>query len=351
MTNSPRIIVIGASAGGIEAIGKLLAAIPADFSASLFIVQHIGAQGSGDLARIFQRRSSIPISQPGDGEEFRSGHAYIAPPDHHLLVKSDSVRVCHGPRENRCRPAIDPLFRSAAVAHGPRVIGVVLTGYLDDGASGLAAVKKCGGRTVVQDPDDAMVPEMPLSALRRMKIDHISSLGEMADLLTRLIADPVGPEMPIPDELVREALLAEGPNAVIAVTESLGHPAPLSCPECGGPLWRVDSDGAAHFRCHTGHAYSPAALVADQTHATEQALWSAYRILQERVRVIEDLIEGERKADRSRSAANLERRLAELRSDGDRIKEVIVRGGDHSRPSTGARADGDFPRESSASVT
>ncbi|HEY8599580.1 MAG TPA: chemotaxis protein CheB, partial [Thermomicrobiales bacterium] len=187
------LIVIGTSAGGVQALLELLDDLPANLPAAICIVIHIPAESPSLLPRILQRRSALPVRHAVDGERIVPGHVYIAPPDHHLLVDPGRLRLRHGPRENRCRPAVDPLFRSAALAYGPRLIGVVLTGALNDGTAGLAIIKRLGGVTIVQDPADALFPGMPASAQRHVAVDYSLPLADIAAALTRVAREPNGP--------------------------------------------------------------------------------------------------------------------------------------------------------------
>ena len=191
METTPGIVVIGASVGGVEAIGFLAAALPPDFAAAVLVVLHVGAHRSV-LPRLLSQRGPLPACHPGDGDLIRPGRIYVAPPDQHLLVEPGCVRLARGPRENWARPAVDPLFRSAARAYGPHVVGVILTGGLNDGTAGLFEVKRHGGVAVVQDPGDALSPGMPQSALRHVAVDHCLPLPAIPALLAALVIRKLG---------------------------------------------------------------------------------------------------------------------------------------------------------------
>jgi two-component system chemotaxis response regulator CheB len=206
------IIVIGASVGGVEALSNLVTQFPEDLVASIFIVQHVTPTAASQLAQILDRAGPLPVTMAQDCESFEAGHIYVAPPDHHLLVKQGYVRVTRGLRENRVRPAIDPLFRSAAVAYGTRVVGIVLTGLQNDGTSGLLAIKRCGGIAMVQDPTDALYPDMPLSALENVEVDYCVPVLKMGSILYRLSHEPPAETLPIPEELRIEVNIAEKPT-------------------------------------------------------------------------------------------------------------------------------------------
>jgi two-component system chemotaxis response regulator CheB len=242
------VVVIGASAGGVTALLQIAESLPASFPAPVCIVQHIGSNPSL-LPELLRFRGPNAAVHAHDGQLLAPGTLHVAPPDHHLLIEGDTVRLTHGPKENHARPAIDPLFRSAAVGFGPRVIGVVLTGQMDDGTAGLKAVKDCGGIAIVQDPASAVEPEMPRSALANVAVDHCVPLEEIAGLLTRLVGEPARPpRAQVPEQLQRE------------VAESK-------------PL---------RYRCHTGHAFTSVSLARAQKDAAEEALWNGIRALRER---------------------------------------------------------------------
>jgi two-component system chemotaxis response regulator CheB len=216
------IIVIGASAGGVETLPQLVVQFPEDLPATVFVVQHTGATAPGLLAKILDRAGPLHALPAQDGTSFQQSHLYVAPPDHHMLVKEGCVHVTRGPRENRVRPAIDPLFRSAAAAYGARVIGVVLTGLQNDGTAGLLAVKRCGGVTMIQDPEDALHPEMPLSVLAHMEADYRLPIAKMGGVLYQLTHQAPGETPPIPRDIVAEVEIAERPTDIINREEEHG---------------------------------------------------------------------------------------------------------------------------------
>lgn len=281
--SSPRIVVIGASAGGFAALNALAAQLPASFPAAVFVVLHIALDfPAGDFAARLDRHSALRWKLAENGERFRVGTGYIAPPDMHMLVKKHTVLVTKGARENRYRPAIDPLFRSAAIAHGSHVVGVVLTGMLDDGTAGLEAVARCGGVTVVQDPADAAFPAMPQSAIENVRIDHRTSLVEMGALLDGLVRARVPKRKRAPEDVAAEALIAERVVSDVRAAEVLGERVPHNCPECGGVLWQLSQPKVLRYRCPVGHAFSAATLLAAQSEKIEETLWITLRMLEER---------------------------------------------------------------------
>lgn len=289
---NPDVIVIGASTGGVEALSGLVKALPPAFPAAIFVVTHTAPHGPGLLAEILSHAGALPATHARDGEIFQTGKIYVAPPDQHMLLGAGGVlRLSRGPKENRSRPAIDPLFRSAALAFGSRVIGVILTGALDDGAAGLAAVKACGGLAVVQSPRDARAPSMPLSALRAVTADHCVPLSEMGPLLTRLASEPIArkdieTEVAMPAHIETEVAIASGEHVDIDSAKALGAPTLFTCPECHGTLMQLPEPKLLRFRCHAGHAYTANSFVAALAESTEDVLWNAVRTLEENVLIL-----------------------------------------------------------------
>jgi two-component system, chemotaxis family, protein-glutamate methylesterase/glutaminase len=319
------IVVIGASMGGIEALKRLVARFPAGLPAAVFVVQHTSAESPGYLADILDKAGPLSAGLAIDLEHIHPGRIYVAPPDCHLLVKEKCIVVAHGPRENRMRPAIDPLFRSAAVAHRTRVIGIILTGLLDDGASGLDAVKRCGGVAVVQAPDDAAYPDMPRRALEVADVDYVIPLDEIADLVQRLVLEEAPEAQDVPKDLQLEAMIAEQSMNSLNGEDALGKPSTYTCPECGGSLWEMDDDALRRYRCRTGHAYTARVLLADQDHQVEQALWAALRMMEERSNMLARMAREEKAQGRDRAAAVYEERIAESRGHAEGIRNLLLR--------------------------
>jgi two-component system chemotaxis response regulator CheB len=316
------IVVIGASAGGVEAVASLVEALPRDLAAAVFVVIHFPPHAVSVLPRILTRRGGMTAVHPADGAPIELGCVYVAPPDRHLLVEHGFVRLVRGPRENAARPAVDPLFRSAARAYGARVIGVVLTGNLDDGSSGLMAVRSAGGLTIVQDPADALYGGMPTSALRHVKADHVAPLGEIAALLARRVGEPVQQKEggPAARRQGTEVAISEMDRAALE-SDRAGAPSGYACPECNGVLWETDQGGMPRFRCRVGHAYSMETLLAEQGSAMDAALWAAYRALEERAALTARM--GARMRDRGQ--ASLALRYAEQTQETLQRAELIRR--------------------------
>jgi two-component system chemotaxis response regulator CheB len=235
------IIVVGASAGGVEALGQMVRGLPADLPAAVFVVLHVPAHGTSVLPSILRRAGPLPAHHAKDGEPIHPGRLYIAPPDFHMLLKNGHVRLARGPTENSHRPAVDPLFRTAARRYGRRVIGVVLSGVLDDGTAGLLAVKNQGGLAVVQHPDDALYRNMPQNALEQVAVDHAAPAGQLGPLLARLAAEPLPPaaESQVSPEMEMETDMAELELEAMQSFARPGTPSGFACPECNGVLWEL----------------------------------------------------------------------------------------------------------------
>lgn len=277
------IVVIGASAGGVETLPKLFEAIAPDIGAAFFVVIHVQPGARSYMPALLTRAGRLPAQHAEDGLRIEKGNIYIAPPDHHILIEKGRMRLSHGPKENRHRPAVDPLFRTAAEAYNSRVIGIILTGTLDDGTMGLRAVKDSGGVTIVQDPSDALYPDMPRNALQTAHPDYSLPLEKLRKMLPRLIQEPV-------NEKVIERFKDKGmkpENKKIKsgrkINRDIGPPSMFVCPECNGPLWEMKNGKAALYRCMVGHSFGPENLLAAQTEEVERALWTALRALEERV--------------------------------------------------------------------
>jgi two-component system chemotaxis response regulator CheB len=278
------LIVIGASAGGVGALLDIAARLPANLPASVCVVLHMPPNGVSHLPYLLGRAGPLPARHPRDGTSLRRGHIYVAPPDHHLLVQDGVLRLSRGPRENRSRPAIDPLFRSAALAHGPRVIGVVLSGVLDDGTAGLLAIKENGGVAIVQDPEEAAFSGMPRSALDHVHVDACLSSMEIGPALVELAGRPASEEggSPVSEELKQEVETAAFELDELQNPDRPGIPSVFSCPECHGVLYEVREGDLVRYRCRVGHAYAIDSLRTGQDEAVEGALWVALRALEEK---------------------------------------------------------------------
>lgn len=285
------IIVVGASAGGVYALKDLVASLPPDLQASIFVVLHVSPHSPSFLPDILTTAGKLKAVHPKDGELVHPGRIYVAPPDHHMLVEYNQVIVKKGPKENRFRPSIDALFRSAAYTYGPRVIGVVLTGMLDDGTSGMWSIKRLGGITIVQEPDEAMYPSMPDNVLDNVDVDYRLPVTAIAALLTRLSRETVPGKSELPEKelnlMETEVNIAAQDSAFDLGILSLGELTPLTCPECNGALVSIKEGKLIRYRCHTGHAFTASTLLAETTKVVEESFWKAIRSLEETVILLE----------------------------------------------------------------
>ncbi len=334
------IIAIGASAGGVEALTTLVRDLPPDLPAAVFVVLHLPPDATSFLPRILGRVGPLPAAHPTDGEPIVPGRIYVAPPDFHLLVRRGAIRVVRGPRENRHRPAVDPLFRSAAVTYGPRAVGVVLSGALDDGTAGLQAIKRRGGVAIVQDPEEALFPSMPASALQFAAVDHCLPLARIAPTLAAIAREPAGEEgaHPVPKDLEIEVRMAEQNPATMATTPPPGELSALTCPECRGPLWEAHDNGLLRFRCRVGHAFSAESMLAEQSEALEEALWTAVNTLEESALMAARLAQEARGRRHDRVAARFDERTREMQRRAELIRQVLVSG--HSDATADAETAG-----------
>ena len=322
------IIVIGASAGGVEALTDLVGRLPADLPAAVFIVLHIPAYGTSVLPGILSRRGLLPAVHPADGDPVQKGRIYVAPPDHHLIVEKDGmIRLTRGPHENGHRPAVDALFRSAARAYGPRVIGVILTGTLDDGTAGLQAVKRRGGLAVVQDPEEALFASMPRCAIQGVAVDLVAPLAEIGPALASLAHQPVPgeSESPVTPELEEEVKVAEFDIKALE-TRHEGKPSSYACPDCHGVLWEVEEGDLLRFRCRVGHAFSPESLLASQSDALEDALWTALRALEESAALADRLSERSGERGHGLAADRFAQQAVDARDRAAVIRQALLGG-------------------------
>ncbi|EYF06160.1 chemotaxis protein CheB [Chondromyces apiculatus] len=311
-----KLIVVGGSAGSIEALLAIIPGLPADLDAALLVVVHTGS-ADNQLPLVLSRRAALHAVHASDGETIQAGRIYLAPPDHHLLVEGDRMRLNRGPRENRHRPAIDPLFRTAAAAHREHVIGLLLSGALDDGTAGLRAIKASGGLAIVQDPADAIIPTMPQSALTHVNVDFVLPAAAIAPELTRLCAPQATTPRPLPQPLPM-------PSPPPPPSDPVENSRVFGCPDCGGVLRERSGDGTLQFLCRTGHLYSPEALLAGQSDALEAALWAALRTLEERCSLATRLERSARDRGHSLSEDNFQRMGAEASERAGLIRSVLL---------------------------
>lgn len=307
-THTHDVLTLGASAGGFEALGKLFGELPKDFPAAVFVALHTHPTGV-HAAELLAAKARMPVALATHGERIEHGRVYVAPADMHLLVRAGHVDVVRGPRENGHRPSVDVLFRSAARTYASRVIGVVLTGYQDCGTTGLMSIKARGGIAVVQDPNDAAVPEMPQSSIDNVEVDHVAPLADMPELLQKLVATPA-PDADMPAS--EEVLEIEGEQPAVGVS--------LSCPLCHGALAETKVGAFDHFRCHVGHSFSLDVLAEAQDEDIERALWAAVRSLEDGANLSKRVAARSTGELRERS---LERARVQL-ADAQRIRDLLI---------------------------
>lgn len=279
------IVAIGGSAGSGAVLSRIMADLPADLPASIFIATHVSARSPGHLSDILARAGPLPVCQAVDGQPIEKGRVYVAAPGHHLLLVDNMMRLGDGPRENMARPAIDPLFRSVALSYGPRAVGVVLSGMLNDGASGLFAIKSCGGTAVVQHPLEAEQDQMPLAALEAVAVDEVAPADGLGALIAAIVAGKADAPHPCPDSIALEVTIAAGARLGAETLARIADPSPLSCPDCHGVLSEMRDGRPLRFRCQTGHAYTGDTL-ASQIGQVDEAMRVALRVMEERVTLV-----------------------------------------------------------------
>lgn len=321
------IVVVGASAGGIEALREVLAGIDPSFDGIIAVVLHIPAEGGHSLPRILDKAGPLTADGAVDGEALQPGRVYVCRADHHLLLGDGRVRVRRGPRENGHRPAVDPLFRSAARYYGTRSIGVVLSGTLSDGTAGLGAIRRAGGLAVVQEPSDALYDGMPSSAIDIIGADHIVPAAALGPLLSELAQEHAPGERARVDERVeREVAFMEGDEAALD-DQHPGTPSPWPCPDCSGVLWQIDEDPVLRFRCRVGHAWGAESLLHEQGHEVEAALWVALRSLEDRAALSHGLAERAEEGGRSISARRFRSEVEEMDRSIATLRHLLHGGG------------------------
>ena len=319
------ILAIGTSAGGFEALRFLARELPADFPACILVVIHLSAEFNSGLDGILSQAGRLPASFATDGEPARPGHLFIAPPKCHLLLDGNRLRLGRGPRENNARPAIDPLFRSVALCCGPRAVGAVLTGTLGDGASGLQALQQCGGIAVVQNPAGAAYPEMPMNALRALHPDHLAGLHEMPALLTRLVREPAGAPVAVPDSIKLEVEIARSGRSSMSTLDRIGHRSVLTCPDCNGVMWEIDEGNVVRYRCHVGHAYTSDLMSLALDEGLRRALASAARALDERIALTRKLEQQASGFGQKRVAESWARKRREAEQEAKILRDAMQR--------------------------
>jgi len=325
------IVVIGGSSGAAAPLRHILGDLRPDLPAAIFVVLHVPAQGTGLLATVASAASTLPVRQAENGMAIEPGHIYLAPPDHHLLLLPGRMMLGRGPRENMARPAIDPLFRSAALHYGPRTIGVILSGLLSDGADGLSAIKRCGGVALVQEPADATADEMPRHAIEATTVDLCVPAAKLGDVLSDLVRERAGTAMPIPPDIQLEVDIAAGERIDSRRLIDIAEPAALTCPSCGGVLSKLKEAHPLRFRCQVGHAFNADVLAQQQESRVDEALRVALRIIEERAELVERMAADGRRSGRRALAESYGVRAREYREYADLIRQVVLETLDRSR--------------------
>jgi len=317
------IVVIGASAGGVEALTTLAARLPADFPASLFIVLHVYPRGPSFLPQILSKAGPLLAVHARNYLPIEPGRIYVAPPDFHLVLEPGTMRLSHGPQENRSRPAVDVLFRTAAAAYGPRVVGVVLTGMLDDGTAGLLEIKRRGGLAIAQDPATALHPDMPRSALENVECDYVASLEALPALLDALVRETAPDDAPVDVDFSEAELDAAEAEVNEQPEAERGSPSPFACPDCSGVLWQIRDGPLLRFRCRVGHRYSLRALLDAQEEAAEDALWVALRTIEENSSFTRRMAEHAQERGHAESASNLLARAVQAEDYAASLRQML----------------------------
>jgi two-component system chemotaxis response regulator CheB len=317
--------VVGASAGGVEALSAFFRELPADLGATVLVVLHVSPHGPSQLARILGRLTPLPVKAAENDEAVLPGQVYVALADRHLMVQDDRIRITRGPREGRSRPSVDVLFRSAALAYEARVISVVLSGALDDGTAGAWAVKDRGGIVLVQEPREAMHASMPESAIEHVEVDHVAPAKELASIVAGLVGVPVkakGAEQH--SGLAIENLIAEEGNGLQAGVMDLGKVSKYTCPDCHGVLVQIEEGSIIRYRCHTGHAFSLMSLLAEVNEAIDTGLWDTLRAIEERIMLLEQMEKVAKKAGHSDEAATCRTQADDAKKRLIPIRELVL---------------------------
>ena len=319
------IVVIGGSAGSHAVLRQIIADLPADIPASIFIATHVPTHSAGYLADALAKVGPIPVVEAADGQPIERGKVYVAVPDCHLLVVDGTVRLGDGPRENMTRPAIDPLFRSAALSYGPRTVGVVLSGMLNDGASGLTAIKACGGTAVVQHPLDAQADQMPLAALEVVEADEVAPANQLGRVINEIVSTDAGQATEPPRGLELEVQIAAGTRLGAETLRKIADPSAISCPDCQGVLSEIRGEQPLRYRCQIGHAMTAEVLASRQEHVDE-AMRIALRMMEERVTLVTRMAQDARSSGRSAVAELYEARAEEYGRYATILREAALAG-------------------------
>jgi two-component system chemotaxis response regulator CheB len=321
--NIKNIIVIGASAGGIKAIYQLIEKIPPDLAVAMFIVIHISKNSRPDIiAEQLQKKTAYTCLMAEDNELIKSGHIYLAPTNRHLLVKNGFMRLIDGPHENRWRPSIDVLFRSAAAVYDSKVIGIILSGMLDDGTSGMSAIKRCGGICLVQEPAEAEYIDMPVNVIKNVNVDYQVPVADMGYIIDDILSKPHHSPSPIPEDVKLEAEITERMVSDVDSMTKIATPSDLTCPDCGGRLSQINNE-PDRYRCHTGHVYIEPVLLDKQGEELEESIWTSIRMMEERRNLLQNMVWRHERAGNN-DTANYQQAANTLNMHIDRLKQLLL---------------------------
>ncbi len=337
------IVVIGASAGGVSALIELMQNLHG-FPGTLLITLHVSLDSPGMLPSLLAKAGGFPAAFPKNGQPIQPGHIYVAPADYHLLIKHRRIELSHGPRENGFRPAVDPMFRTAARCFGRRVVGLLLSGGLDDGTDGLRIIKEFGGIAIAQDPQEAFLPSMPESAIRAGYVDHVATLKETAHLLRRYAGQKVSEDLAMCADLNRRPDVIETGDKAIRHAAALGPPSIFTCPDCGGSLWEFTAGHQLRYRCHVGHLYTGDGLVQLKDDHLEQALWSAVRAMEEAAALRLRMAERAQEKKWEKMALPYRRQAEQFRQRADLIRRVLLQGNQETKGRRRATKNPKSPR-------
>jgi two-component system, chemotaxis family, protein-glutamate methylesterase/glutaminase len=322
---SKRIIVIGASAGGLPVITKIISKIDENINAALFIVLHLSKNSSpGVIVQLLKKNTKLQCAIAQNGTIVQKGTIYLAPPEHHLALKNDRMLLSNGPHENRWRPSIDVLFRSAAAAHNTRVIGIILTGLLHDGTAGMTAIKRSGGICIVQEPAEAEFNAMPRSVINHVEVDYRLSVNDIPYVLHDLCMNPMPDEIEAPEDIRIEAEITERMSSNIGSLPKIGNHSNYTCPDCGGNLWEINKDKIYRYRCHTGHVFTETLLLEKQSDLLEDSVWAAIRLMEERRNLLLTFAGHEKESGDENSFALNKEKADEFHTHITRLKNVVI---------------------------
>lgn len=318
------VVVIGTSAGGFFALAELISQLKAEMDAAFFVVMHLSNHGvRGYLVNQMQQYTELVCTEVEEATEIKRGTIYFAQPNKHLVIKEKKVIHGSGPRENRWRPSIDVLFRSAAAAFDGHTIGIILTGMLDDGTAGISAIKRCGGTSIVQDPNEAEYPDMALSVMKETKVDYCVPLAQIGSVVSDIILSKDVVNTLIPPDIIKEVSISEGGAASIEELEQIGESTVISCPDCGGVLFVMTNDRPTRYKCHTGHTYSLKNLLIKKNKNMEASLWVALRIVEERKHLLKQLADKNIKRGFHLTASDYSKKNEELEGHINNLKKIL----------------------------